>query len=47
MEFNEDILKEAVKGFLDRTGYEKIELKADLINMDEMHYDSMKNHTAA
>lgn len=39
--------KEAIIRYLERNGVGKIELKAALIDMDGVLYDSMKNHTAA
>lgn len=43
------IMKEidAIKNFMKRSALKRIELKAALIDMDGVLYDSMKNHTAA
>ena len=36
-----------IQTFLDKHGYDKIDLKAVLIDMDGVLYDSMKNHANA
>ena len=38
---------EAVNRYLEKEGIDRIDLRAALIDMDGVLYESMKNHTAA
>lgn len=41
------MIQSAIESFLEKRGYDRIDLKAVLIDMDGVLYDSMKNHANA